>query len=79
MLAAPSSNIGTHKTMQLCGFSLFKVSVLSAAGSGKPHCHWFTATPNPQESVFKPFIFTPEAKISQHTYSPVFSDDPAEV
>jgi secernin len=61
------------------GFSLLKVSVLSAAGSGKPHCHWFTATPNPQESVFKPFIFTPDARISQHTYSPVFDDDPAKV
>jgi secernin len=25
---------------------------------------WFTATPNPIESVFKPFIFTPSARIS---------------
>jgi secernin len=63
----------------LCRISLFKVSVLSAAGSGKPHCHWFTATPNPQASVFKPFIFTPAARISQHTCSPVFDDDPAKV
>lgn len=56
-----------------------QVSVLSAVGSGKPHCHWFTATPNPRASVFKPFIFTPEARISQHTYSPVFDDDPAKI
>lgn len=54
-----------------------QVSVLSAAGSGKPHCHWFTATPNPQTSVFKPFIFTPAVRISHHTYSPTFDDDPA--
>jgi len=57
----------------------FKVSVLSAAGSGKPHCHWFTSTPNPQTSVFKPFIFTPAVRISHHTYSPTFDDDPAKV
>lgn len=29
--------------------------------------HWFTGTPNPNESVFKPFIFTSNAKISPVT------------
>lgn len=32
-------------------------------------CHWFTATPNPCESVFKPFVFTNNARISQLTKS----------
>lgn len=33
---------------------------------------WFTGTPNPRESVFKPFIFTSEARISPLT---TLSDD----
>lgn len=40
------------------------VSVLSPTGIC---CHWFTATPNPAESVFKPFLFTFGARISQLT------------
>lgn len=43
------------------------VSVLSSSGLS---CHWFTATPNPVESVYKPFIFTPGAKISPLTKIP---------
>lgn len=33
-------------------------------------CHWFTATPNPCESVFKPFVFAPTPKISPLTKVP---------
>ncbi|KAL9698581.1 hypothetical protein quinque_002022 [Culex quinquefasciatus] len=44
------------------------VSVLS--GGGGLSCHWFTATPDPLESVFKPFVFTPGAKISPLTKAP---------
>lgn len=40
------------------------VSQLSSNGVS---CHWFTATPNPNESVFKPFVFTPNARISPLT------------
>lgn len=40
------------------------VSQLSTIGVS---CHWFTATPNPNESVFKPFVFTPNARISTLT------------
>jgi secernin len=29
--------------------------------------HWFTGTPDPRESVFKPFIFTNDAKMSPLT------------
>lgn len=43
------------------------VSVLSRNGIC---CHWFTATPNPTESVFKPFIFTFATRISQLTKKP---------
>lgn len=43
------------------------VSVLSSGGLS---CHWFTATPEPLESVFKPFVFTPGAKISPLTKAP---------
>nr|CAD7201233.1 unnamed protein product [Timema douglasi] len=56
-----------------------QVSVLSPVRSGNPHCHWFTATPNPQLSVFKPFIFTPKVQISKHTQSPIFQPDPAQI
>lgn len=35
-----------------------QVSILKATGIS---CHWFTATPNPKESVFKPFAFAPDA------------------
>ncbi|XP_067614970.1 secernin-1 [Eurosta solidaginis] len=39
------------------------VSVLTTGIS----CHWFTATPNACESVFKPFVFAPNPKISPLT------------
>lgn len=48
-------------------FLHLQVSLLS---SNKPCCHWFTATPNPLLSVFKPFVFTPNVRISLHTRSP---------
>ncbi|XP_055849769.1 secernin-3 [Episyrphus balteatus] len=43
------------------------VSVLSPSGIS---CYWFTATPNPKESVFKPFVFAPNPKISPLTKIP---------
>ncbi|XP_042216699.1 secernin-3-like isoform X2 [Homarus americanus] len=57
-----------------------QVSVISH-GSGRPSCHWFTGTPDPQRSVFKPFIFTNNVKISPHIQSPKIPDDedPAKV
>ncbi|XP_036331218.1 secernin-2-like [Rhagoletis pomonella] len=42
------------------------VSVLSTGIS----CHWFTATPNASESVFKPFVFAQNPKISPLTKVP---------
>ncbi|XP_076461075.1 secernin-2-like [Babylonia areolata] len=55
-----------------------QVSVLSPASSAAcptPCCHWFTATPNPITSIYKPFIFAPGASIGSSTVSPQFGDD----
>lgn len=46
------------------GIKSSQVSVLSA---DKLSCHWFTATNNPKESVFKPFVFTDNVRISPLT------------
>ncbi|XP_073835957.1 secernin-2 [Musca autumnalis] len=43
------------------------VFVLSKNGISS---HWFTATPNTSESVFKPFVFAPKPKISPLTKAP---------
>lgn len=44
-----------------------QVSVLSTS---RPNIHWFTATPDPSLSVYKPFVFTKNAVISKHTKCP---------
>ncbi|XP_032527207.2 secernin-3 [Danaus plexippus] len=44
-----------------------QVSSLSSVGIS---VHWFTATPDPSVSYFKPFVFTPNARISPYTESP---------
>ncbi|XP_038216427.1 secernin-3 [Zerene cesonia] len=44
-----------------------QVSSISSEGMS---VHWFTATPDPSVSYFKPFVFTPNAVISPHTVSP---------
>ncbi len=54
-----------------------QVSVLYPPGSGTPSTHWFTATPNPRRSVFKPFFFTPDVAFTALTASPSIADDPA--
>ncbi|XP_018019759.1 secernin-2 isoform X2 [Hyalella azteca] len=55
-----------------------QVSVLTPpGGSAGPSCHWFTGTPDPQRSVFKPFVFTPNARISPFIKSPAIENDPA--
>lgn len=48
-----------------------QVSVISANSSQRPSVHWFTGTPDPQYSYFKPFIFHPKVKLaSEKTKSP---------
>jgi len=46
-----------------------QVSVLAPPTSGLPSCHWFTATPNTNYSVFKPFLFCENPKIGKWTVS----------
>ncbi|XP_050307016.1 secernin-3 [Anthonomus grandis grandis] len=45
-------------------------SQVSTLTSTRPSVHWFTATPDPSRSVFKPFIFTKNVAISKHTICP---------
>ncbi|KAK7109985.1 hypothetical protein V1264_013929 [Littorina saxatilis] len=55
-----------------------QVSVLvppSSSACPTPSCHWFTGTPNPLTSIYKPFIFAPGAAIGKATVSPQFGDD----
>ncbi|KAJ3591969.1 hypothetical protein NHX12_007099 [Muraenolepis orangiensis] len=43
-----------------------------------PGVHYFTGTPDPERSVFKPFIFVDDIKQLKHTCSPCYGpDDPA--
>lgn len=44
-----------------------KSSQVSVLSTDKLCCHWFTATNNPKESVFKPFVFTENVRISPLT------------
>ncbi|KAM9305975.1 secernin-3 [Gastrophryne carolinensis] len=45
-----------------------------------PCCHFFTGTPDPSRSVFKPFIFVPQPEQFSETASPVFgADDPVKL
>ncbi|NWR55578.1 SCRN2 protein, partial [Bucorvus abyssinicus] len=42
-----------------------------------PCVHFFTATPDPSRSVFKPFVFVAGLKPAPQVRSPTFCDDPA--
>lgn len=55
------------------------VSILPQDPS-QPCCHFFTGTPDPSRSVFKPFIFVPQVQQFVSTASPVLgSDDPVKL
>lgn len=45
-------------------------SQVSVLNTKSPAVHWFTATPDPSKSIYKPFVFTPNVKVSGHTKSP---------
>ncbi|KAM3968635.1 secernin-3-like [Aphomia sociella] len=45
-------------------------SQVSSLSSTSVNIHWFTATPDPSVSLFKPFVFTPNAEVSPYTKSP---------
>lgn len=57
-----------------------QISVIPTGSSNTPPLHWFTATPNPNTSVYKPFIFCPNVDIGDLTVSPKYgSEDPAKM
>ncbi|XP_013781410.1 secernin-1-like [Limulus polyphemus] len=58
-----------------------QVSVITSVNSPRPCCHWFTGTPDPCHSIFKPFIFCPKVRISPHIQSPKIpeEEDPAKI
>ncbi|XP_071158909.1 secernin-3-like isoform X1 [Mytilus edulis] len=54
-----------------------QISVIPTGASLSPPLHWFTATPNPNVSIYKPFIFCPDVDLGDLTVSPKFgADDP---
>lgn len=64
--------------INICGELLTvgsQVSLVQPPGSKVPDVHWFTATPVPDLSVFKPFIFCKNPDIGKATVSPVVSTD----
>ncbi|CAG5024124.1 unnamed protein product [Parnassius apollo] len=67
-------NILRHKQSGICRscddtFPTQGSQVSSLSGKGLS-VHWFTATPDPSVSYFKPFVFTPNVQVSPFTESP---------
>ncbi|XP_041366461.1 secernin-1-like [Gigantopelta aegis] len=52
-----------------------QVSVMSPSDTNALDIHWFTATPNPSVSVFKPFIFCPDSDTGDVTVSPAIGGE----
>ncbi|XP_076460460.1 secernin-3-like [Babylonia areolata] len=60
-------------SINMCGELLTvgsQVSVVQPPTSALPDVHWFTATPAPDLSTFKPFIFCPCPTLGKATLSP---------
>jgi len=60
-----------------------QISLLGLKSSGSecssemPACHWFTATPDPSKSLYKPFVFSKGCSVGVQTTSPSFgAEDP---
>ncbi|XP_062605549.1 secernin-2-like isoform X2 [Saccostrea cucullata] len=53
-------------------------SMISVISPDVPACHWLTATPNPEASFFKPFIFCPNNQTGTLTTSPDYGKKDAE-
>ena len=51
-----------------------QVSILPPPQANRLASHWFTATPDPSRSMFKPFLFCEGATIGDKTTSPDFGD-----
>lgn len=52
-----------------------QISVIPTGAGTAPPLHWFTATPNPNLSIYKPFIFCPNADIGDLTISPKYGEE----
>ena len=52
-----------------------QISVLQPPGSCKPDVHWLTATPDPDLSVFKPFIFCESPDVGDSAVCPPVTTD----
>ncbi|KAL8600550.1 hypothetical protein ACOMHN_005044 [Nucella lapillus] len=50
-------------------------SVVHTPGSKLPDVHWLTATPDPDLSIFKPFIFCPTPHLGKATLSPTLTSE----
>ncbi|KAL8600519.1 hypothetical protein ACOMHN_005013 [Nucella lapillus] len=69
-----------HKdsSINMCGELLTvasQVSVVHTPGSKLPDVHWLTATPDPDLSIFKPFIFCPTPHLGKATLSPTLTSE----
>lgn len=51
-----------------------QVSLLTPSGSSKANIHWFTATPNPARSIYKPFAFARDVDIGSLSVSPDYGE-----
>lgn len=57
-----------------CGSQVSLLPSNAAASATMPCCHWFTSTPSPEISLFKPFIFGPHCSLGNLTASPDYGD-----
>lgn len=57
-----------------CGSQVSLLPSKTSASSTMPCCHWFTATPSPDISLFKPFIFGPGSDVGHFTMSPEYGE-----
>lgn len=66
-------NILRHKESRICRGcdDTFPTqgSQVSSLSSDSLNVHWFTATPDPSVSYFKPFVFSPDPQVSSFTKS----------
>lgn len=75
----PDSGFSAQKMFQVLRSSSqeeISSSFVSVLKEGAPCVYWFTGTPNPSQSVFKPFIFTANARISPLTAMKSDEEDP---
>ncbi|CAD5122188.1 DgyrCDS10633 [Dimorphilus gyrociliatus] len=68
-----------HKESGICMEGCFRSAGSQVSVLSENSIHFFTATPIPTESFFKPFVFVDNIKFGNLTISPTYKDDPAKV